>query len=192
MKNKTIGGILILIGALVVAYGAGPALGLSGVGPVQCPTGINFYLLSQSGTIETSIIVGSAQLVGGPVAAQVAGVPTNQFTGLPATYYGTESSISYVGGTSSTNIIGDLEQHGAFYWSADSLGQYNADGSCTEPGGITMTSSSSSTTIIVITSTTTTGHPSSGPAPESYLILLGIILILTGTYVYTRKRNVVA
>jgi hypothetical protein len=175
MKTRTKGLLLVAVGLALMLYGAAPALGLSGLSTntTPCPSTIWFYTLSTTGTVGTTPI-GEVHLLSAAQAAAAWQVAPSAWTGLSATYNSLSAPVvPYVASTSPTTagagyIVGTWGSYnGAFY--SDSLGQYNSDGSCSNPGGIyippatsTSTTAATSVTVVSTSASSTSSLTSTG------------------------------
>lgn len=162
MNKKTTGGLIMAAGLVLLLYGAGPALGLSGVGTTPCPTTVWFFPVSTTGVIGTTPIGSAVTLQGGAQAAAIWNVSPLAYQGLSATYNSRGAPVvPYVPFTTATptqnadgtwnGMVSSWGTIGGYFYSSQ-LGEYNSDGSCSSPGGFYMGYVNTSATTVVGTS----------------------------------------
>ena len=140
MKNHQLGTILLVVGLVVVIYGAAPVLGLSGL-PTSCPSSVSMTL--QNGTVVTGSLLS-------PSEAAIAWNVQNP-TGLLATYllsvsYGT---ITADGGYASGSNVGYFQPltGGNTYGYLNGL-TYQSDGSCSSGPAPSSTTVATTTSVV--------------------------------------------
>jgi hypothetical protein len=157
--------VLAVAAMVFVFIGVAPAVGLASVQPGSpCPSTVYFYTLSTTGVVGTTPI-GEVHLVSAATAASIWGVVPGDFMGLSATYNSlTAPEVPYVASTSPTQgtapyLLANWGVYNVNFYS-DAAGQYNSDGTCTNPGGFviapaTLTTTTAATSRTVVSTSVT-------------------------------------